>query len=96
MSPRSSPEPVSSPSIHGSLCRSMKSRLRPNRSIVRRSAVAAHPADPAAGFLLGYHLWFTGAKDEAAKLFRRVTRQVRDNTIVERFLRELDAKVAAG
>ena len=59
-----------------------------------RAAVATQPADPAAGFLLGYHLWFTGRQDEAVKLFRRVTKQVKDNAIVERFLREVDAKVA--
>ena len=58
-----------------------------------RRAYADNPNDPAVGFLLGYELWFTGERDEAARLFRRVTGQVRDNGIVERFLLEVDAKV---
>ena len=58
-----------------------------------RRAAADNPADPAPAFLLGYELWFTGERDEAARLFRRVTKQVRDNEIVERFLKEVDGKV---
>jgi tetratricopeptide (TPR) repeat protein len=58
-----------------------------------RAAAAANPDDPTLGFLLGYQVWFTGDRDEAARLFRRVTKQVKDNTIVERFLREVDTKV---
>jgi hypothetical protein len=59
-----------------------------------RAVLAANPADPTLGFLLGYQLWFTGHRDEAVKHFRRVTGRVKDNAIVERFLREVDAKVA--
>lgn len=57
-----------------------------------REATYAAPDDPAVGFLLGYHLWFLGEKGEAVKLFRRASRQARDNGIIERFLIEADGK----
>jgi predicted Zn-dependent protease len=51
-----------------------------------RAAAAADPDDPAVGFLLGYHLWFLGEKAEAVKMFRKVSRQVLGNEVIERFL----------
>ena len=48
----------------------------------------------ALGFLLGYHLWFLGEKAEAVKLFKRASRQVKDRTLIERFLAEAEGKKA--
>ena len=59
-----------------------------------RRASADRPADPALLFLLGYHLWFLGDKDDAAKLFREAAGRVRDGGVVERFLIEADGKNA--
>jgi hypothetical protein len=61
-----------------------------------RAAVAAAPDDPTVGFLLGYHLWFLGRRDEAARLFRRVLPAVRDAGVVGRFLQSFDVKVVRG
>lgn len=60
-----------------------------------RRAYAANPDDLAVGFLLGYQSWFTGGRDEAVRLFRRVAARVRDNGVVERFLAEAEGKFAA-
>ena len=59
-----------------------------------RQAAAADPADPTAGFLLGYHLWFLGETAEAVRLFKRAARQANDNGVIERFLVEAEGKKA--
>lgn len=59
-----------------------------------RRVVAAHPDDATVAFLLGYQLWFIGERDEAVMLFRRATKQVRDNAIIERFLQAAADTVA--
>jgi len=53
-----------------------------------RAAANKNPDDPALAFLLGYHLWFLGEREAAIKLFRHASPRVKDNSPIERFLRE--------
>lgn len=57
-----------------------------------RTAADAKPADAAARFLYGYHLWFAGEKAAAAKVFRALSPTVKDNALIERFLQEAEGK----
>lgn len=57
-----------------------------------RKAVADNPDEPALRFLLAYELWFGGDRAEARKLFQAVATQVKDATLVERFLKEPERK----
>ena len=57
-----------------------------------RAAADAKPADPAARFLYGYHLWFAGERAAAAKAFRALSPTVKDNALIERFLQEAEGK----
>lgn len=55
-------------------------------------AAAADPDDPTLGFLAGYHQWFLGQTAEAVRLFKKATKQVKDNGVIERFLLEAEGK----
>jgi len=55
-------------------------------------AAAADGDDPTLGFLLGYHEWFRGRTAEAVRLFKKATKLVKDNGVIERFLLEAEGK----
>ncbi len=58
-----------------------------------RAAVAERPDDATLQFLLAHELWFTGGRDEATKLFRRLLPQVKEKSLVESYLNAGDGRV---
>lgn len=59
-----------------------------------KDAVTAQPNDPTLLFLLGYHYWFLGERSEAVPLFKKASRLVKDQSLIERFLAEAEGKKA--
>jgi len=55
-------------------------------------AAAAEPDNPTLGFLAGYHQWFLGQTADAVRLFKKASKQVKDNGVIERFLLEAEGK----
>ncbi|QEL19036.1 tetratricopeptide repeat protein [Limnoglobus roseus] len=58
-----------------------------------RAAIADQPDDVTLQFLLAHQLWFTGGRDEARKIFRRLLPLLKEKTLVEAYLNVADARL---